>query len=70
MKQNMGTVDRIIRIVIAAIIAVLYFSGQITATAAIILGIIAVVFLLTSIFGICPAYLPLKLSTKGKKGEQ
>lgn len=69
MKQNMGTADRIIRTVFVIIIAVLYFAGQITGTAAIILGIIAVVFLLTSIIGFCPAYLPLKLSTKGKEGQ-
>jgi len=66
MKQNMGTVDRIIRVVIALVIAALYFTGQVTGTAAIILGIIAVVFVLTGLFGLCPAYLPLGLSTKGK----
>ncbi len=69
MKQNMGTADRIIRTMIVLIIAFLYMTGQITGVAAIILGVIAVVFLLTSIFGVCPAYLPLKLSTKGKQAE-
>ena len=69
MKQNMGSADRIIRAIIATIIAVLYIAGQISGTAAVILGAIAVVFLLTSIFGFCPAYLPLKLSTKGKEDE-
>ena len=69
MKQNMGTVDRVIRLIIVLLIAALYFTGQISGTAAIILGIIALVFLLTSIMGFCPAYLPLGLSTKGKGGE-
>jgi hypothetical protein len=64
MKKNMGTIDRTIRIVIAIVIAVLYFTDQITGTAAIILGIIAIIFLLTSLVGTCPAYLPFKLSTK------
>lgn len=64
MKKNMGTVDRVVRILIAVVIAVLYFTDQITGTAAIILGIIAVVFLLTSLMGSCPAYLPFGLSTK------
>lgn len=64
MTQNMGAADKIIRLVVAAIIAVLYFTGQITGTAAIILGIIAVVFLVTSIIGFCPSYVPFGISTK------
>ena len=64
MKQNMGLVDKIIRLTVVAIIAVLYFTGQITGTAAIILGIIAVAFLLTSLIGWCPTYVPLGISTK------
>ena len=66
MKKNMGTVDRIIRVLIVAVIAVLYFAGQISGVAAIILGIIAVVFLLTSIFSFCPLYIPFGLSTRKK----
>lgn len=65
-EKNMGAVDRSIRTIIAIIIAVLYFTGQITGTAAIILGILAVVFLLTSFVGTCPLYLPVGLSTKKK----
>jgi len=64
MKLNMGTADRSIRIVIAAIIAVLYFTGQITGTVAIVLGIVAIAFLVTSIIGWCPGYLPFGLSTR------
>ena len=64
MKKNMGMIDRVVRTVIALVVAVLYFTDQITGTAAIILGIIAIVFLLTSLVGSCPAYLPLGLSTK------
>lgn len=63
MKKNMGTADRVIRIIIAAIIAALYFSGQITGTLAIILGIVAIAFLVTSLIGWCPAYLPFHIST-------
>lgn len=64
MKKNMGTVDKLIRIFLAIIVAILYFSGQITGVAAIILGVIAVVFMLTSLIGTCPLYLPFGLSTK------
>jgi hypothetical protein len=64
MKPNMGTADKIIRLVVVAIIAVLYFSGQITGTVAIILGIIAVAFLVTSLIGWCPTYVPFGISTR------
>jgi hypothetical protein len=67
MKQNMGSIDKVVRVLIAAVIAVLYFTDQITGTAAIILGIFAVIFILTSAIGFCPLYLPLKLSTIKKK---
>ena len=64
MKKNMGTVDKAIRVVVAIVIGVLYFTGQITGTAAIILGVLAIAFLLTSVVGTCPLYLPVGLSTK------
>lgn len=64
MKKNMGVVDKVIRLVVAAIIAALYFTGQITGTAAIILGIVAVAFLVTSLIGWCPTYVPFGISTK------
>ena len=67
MKKNMGTIDRIIRTFLAVIVAILYFTGQITGTAAIILGIFAVIFLITSAIGFCPLYVPFKFSTM-KKG--
>ncbi|MFO7593832.1 MAG: DUF2892 domain-containing protein [Pseudomonadota bacterium] len=63
MKINMGMTDRIIRLIVVLIIAGLYVTGQISGIAAIILGIIAVVFLLTSIIGFCPAYFPFGIST-------
>ena len=66
MKKNMGSIDRVLRIVVAAVVAILYFTDQITGTAAIILGAIAGIFLLTSFVGFCPLYAPFKLSTKGK----
>jgi len=67
MKKNMGTLDRVIRTILALLVAVLYFTGQISGTAAIILGIIAVVFLLTSVVSFCPLYTFLKIDTTGKK---
>lgn len=64
MKQNMGTIDRIIRIAAAVAVGVLYATSVISGTAAIVLGVLAVVFIATSFVGFCPLYLPFKLSTK------
>jgi hypothetical protein len=66
MKKNMGTIDRIIRILLAIVFFILYMTGSITGVAAIILGILAIVFILTSLVGFCPLYVPLKISTTGK----
>lgn len=63
MKKNMGTIDRIIRVIIAAVIAVLFFTNQIAGTLGIVLIVLAVVFLLTSFISFCPLYLPLGLRT-------
>jgi hypothetical protein len=67
MTKNMGTADRVIRSLIAVGIAVLYFTGRISGTLAIVLGAFAVVFLLTSFVSWCPAYAPFDFSTRGKR---
>lgn len=64
MTRNMGSLDRIIRTLIAVVIAVLIFAGQIGGVLAIVLGIVAVAFLATSFVSWCPAYLPFKISTR------
>ena len=64
MKPNIGTADRIIRAVLAIILAVLYFSGTVTGTLGIILLVLAGVFLLTSLISFCPLYAPFKISTR------
>lgn len=63
MKKNMGTIDRVIRAVLAVVVGILYATGQITGVAAVVLGIFAVIFLVTSIAGFCPLYVPLHIST-------
>jgi len=67
MKQNMGLLDRVIRIVLAAVVAVLYLTKQLSGTVAIVLGIIAIIFVLTGLIGLCPLYLPFGISTKKKE---
>lgn len=66
MKANMGTIDKAIRILAALAIITLYFMGQISGTAAIILLAFAAVFILTSFISFCPLYLPFGISTKKK----
>lgn len=63
MKKNMGIVDKAIRILIAVAIAVLYFTGIISGILAVMLGILAVVFMLTSFIGFCPLYVPFRINT-------
>lgn len=64
MKPNMGTIDRVLRTAVAVIVIVLYAGGSISGTLAIVLGVIAAAFLLTSAIGWCPAYVPFGLSTR------
>ncbi len=56
MKKNMGSADRIIRISIAAIVAVLYFTGTITGTVGAVLLVLGGIFLVTSLVSFCPIY--------------
>lgn len=66
MTKNMGNLDRAFRLVVVVAIGIAYLMGQLSGTLAIVLGIVALVFLLTSLFGACPAYLPFGLTTRGK----
>jgi len=67
MKKNMGNTDKLIRIIIAAIIAILYFTNILTGTLGLILLIIGLVFVLTSLISLCPLYLPFGIKTISKK---
>ncbi len=66
MKLNMGRYDRIIRVIIAVVFAVLYLTNVITGTLGIVLLALAAIFLLTSLVGFCPLYFPFRLTTKKK----
>lgn len=67
MKTNMGNTDKVIRILVAVVILVLYFTNQISGTLAIVGLVLSVVFMLTSLIGVCPLYLPFGISTKQKE---
>lgn len=67
MKANMGTADRIIRVIIAAILISLYFTNVITGTVGIVLIAASIIFVLTSLISVCPLYIPFGISTLRKK---
>ncbi len=63
MTKNMGSTDKIIRVIIALLIGILYFTGTISGTLAIILGIFAAIFIITSFVSFCPIYVFLGINT-------
>lgn len=67
MKKNMGTADRAIRVIIAAIIAILYFTNTISGTLGLVLLVLAGVFVLTSLISFCPLYAPFGINTCSMK---
>lgn len=68
MMKNMGRIDRSLRLIAAAVFAVLLIAGIVKGTLAVILAILAAVFVITTFVGFCPAYTPFGISTKGKGG--
>jgi hypothetical protein len=69
MKKNMGNTDRVIRVLAAVIIAVLFFTNVISGTLALVLGILGGVFVLTSLVSFCPLYPIFGISTCPMKKE-
>ena len=67
MKTNMGTIDRVVRIIIAIVVGVLYYMGIIEGTVGYVLMALAVIFLATSFISFCPLYWPFGISTRKKK---
>ncbi len=63
MKKNVGSADRLIRLLIAALVGVLYFTNVISGTLGIVILVLAGVFLLTSLVSFCPLYAPFGIST-------
>ncbi len=63
MKKNAGNADRLIRVLLAAVFAYLYFGGVVTGTAGIILAVLGGVFLLTALVGFCPLYAIVGVNT-------
>lgn len=66
MKKNMGLIDRTVRTILALVVVVLLVTKTLTGTLAIVLGVVAVVFLLTSLVSFCPLYTFLGIRTNKK----
>ena len=67
MKVNMGEWDRVIRTTIAAVLLMLLYAGVFSSTLNIIFGVVAAIFLLTSVVGVCPLYSLLGIQTCPRK---
>lgn len=67
MKANMGTMDRVVRIILAVVFGALYFTGKVSGTLGLVLLVLGAVFLLTSLVRFCPLYAPFGISTCSAK---
>lgn len=67
MKKNMGTSDRVIRLLLAVVFSVLYITQTVTGTLGILLLVLGGIFVITSFISFCPLYFPFGLSTCPKK---
>jgi riboflavin transporter FmnP len=70
MKKNVGSLDRMIRIAVAVILAALVWAEVLTGTAAVVGVVVAAIFLLTGLLRFCPLFLPFKISTQKQTGTQ
>lgn len=66
MQTNMGTIDRGVRVAVALLFAILILTNVVSGWLAIVLGVLAAVFVLTSLIGFCPLYLPFGINTCGR----
>jgi len=67
MKKNLGTIDKVIRILIAVVVVILYFTNIITGTLGIILLLLSAVLVLTTLINFCPIWSVLGISTRKKE---
>lgn len=70
MKKNMGTIDRLIGIILAVIMVILLLNDSVAGTFALVLGIFASAFLGTGAIGWCPLYSPMKINTRKTEQNQ
>ena len=66
MKQNMGSLDRALRIIAGVVFVILILVKAVSGALAIIMGILTVMFVVTGLIGVCPGYVPFHISTRPK----
>ena len=69
MKKNLGTIDRLVRTALALTFAALIYTGDISGAAAVMLGTLGTIFVLTSTTSFCPLYVPFTVSTVKGSGQ-
>jgi hypothetical protein len=67
MKKNMGSTDKLFRILFAFLVGVLYYTKAIEGDVALVLGAFSAILVLTSFISFCPLYLPFGISTRKKE---
>ncbi len=70
MKKNMGSFDRTLRIILAIVLGLLIAFGQLKGLGSIIFGIIAIIFIITGLIGVCPLYYPFKINTARRESQE
>jgi len=70
MKQNIGQIDKIVRLIFAAVLSVLYFTGLVSGTYGILVLILSLIVFLTSLISVCLLYFPFGINTKSKKDKK
>lgn len=63
MNKNIGSTDKVIRILLAVVFAALYFTNTVTGIAGTVLLVLSIIFLLTTLVGFCPIYRIFGMST-------
>ena len=69
MKKTVGSADAVVRIILAVVVAALYFMGKISGTVALVAGLVAAILVITSVTGYCPLYSILGISTRKQEQE-
>lgn len=67
MKINMGSADRVIRVILAVVFGALWYTGTVSGTIGTVLLVLGIVFLATSAIGFCPLYKPFGINTCANK---
>jgi len=67
MKKNVGSTDQIIRLILAILVGILYYTDTISGTLGLVLVAFSIVLVLTSVINFCPLYLPFGINTRKKQ---